>query len=105
MAEAGLENELEKLRSDIAQLRADLSAVGESVRKMSTDAVGATQAKVRSAAQDALDEFQSRLNEAKSQGQKAIHDLEREVTENPLTSLAVAFGIGFVLSKILDRGR
>jgi ElaB/YqjD/DUF883 family membrane-anchored ribosome-binding protein len=105
MAEAGLENELEQLKSEIANLRADLGAIGESVKRMSTEAVGATQAKVRSAAQDALDEFQSKLNEAKSQSQKAIQNLEREVTENPLTSLAVAFGVGFVLSKILDRGR
>lgn len=105
MAEAGLEKELEQLKKDISQLRADLSTIGEGVRRMSTEAVGATQAKVKSAAQEALDEFQSKLNEAKSQGQKAMQDLEQEIKNNPLTSLAVAFGIGFVLSKFLDRGR
>lgn len=105
MAEAGFEKDVEQLKKDIAQLRADLSTIGEGVRKMSTDAVGATQAKVKSIAQDALDEFHNKLNEAKSQGKKAMHDLEREIKDNPLISLAVAFGIGFVLSKLLDRGR
>ena len=105
MAEEGLQKELEKLKTDIAKLKTDLSAVGEGVKKMGTEAVGATQAKVKSAAQDALDEFQNKLNEMKSQGQKAVHDLEQEIKEKPLTSLAVAFGIGFLLSKLLDRGR
>lgn len=105
MAEAGLEKELEQLKKDIAQLRTDLSKIGEGVRKMSTEAVGATQARVKSVAQDAFDEFQGKLNEAKSHGQKAMHDLEREIRDNPLTSLALAFGVGFVLSKFFDRGR
>lgn len=105
MAEEGLQKEMEQLKSDLTKLRGDLSAIGESVRKMGTDAVGATQAKVKSAAQDALDEFQRKLNDAKSQGQKAVHDLEREIKERPLTSLAVAFGVGFLLSKLFDRGR
>jgi len=105
MADEGLHNDLEQLKTDMAKLRADLSAIGDGVKKMGTEAVGATQAKVKSAAQDALDEFQNKLNEAKSQGQKAVHDLEREIKEKPLTSLAVAFGIGFVLSKLFDRGR
>lgn len=105
MAEAGLEKELEQLKKDMAQLRTDLSSLGEGVRKMSADAVGATQAKVRSAAHDALEEFQSKLNQAKSQGQKTMHDIEGEIRENPLASLAVAFGVGFVLSKLLDRRR
>ena len=105
MAEAGLDKELEQLKTDIAKLRTDLSALGEGVRKMSTEAVGATQARVKTAAQDALDEFQNKLNEAKSQGQKAMNDLEREIKENPLISLLVAFGLGFVISKLMDRGR
>jgi len=105
MAEEGLQKELEQLKTDINKLRADLSTIGEGVRKMGTEAVGATQAKVKSVAQDALDEFQNKLNEAKSQGQKVVHDLEREIKEKPLTSLAVAFGVGFLLSKLLDRGR
>ena len=104
MADEGLQNDLDQLRTDMAKLRADLSAIGDGVKKMGTEAVGATQAKVKSAAQDALDEFQEKLNEAKSQGKQAIHDLEREIKEKPLTSLAVAFGVGFVLSKLLGRG-
>ena len=105
MADVGVQNDLEQLKTDMAKLRADLAAIGDGVRKMGTEAVGQTQAKVKSAAQDALDEFQKKLNEAKSQGQKAVHDLEGEIKEKPLTSLAVAFGVGFVLSKLLDRGR
>lgn len=105
MAEAGFEKDLEQLKKDIAQLRADLSTIGEGVRKISTEAVGATQARVKSVAQEALDEFQNKVNEAKSHGKKAMHDLEREIKDNPLISLAVAFGVGFVLSKFLDRGR
>ena len=55
MADEGLQNDLDQLRTDMAKLRADLSAIGDGVKKMGTEAVGATQAKVKSAAQDALD--------------------------------------------------
>ncbi len=45
-----------------------------------------------------LAELEAKLKETKDK-------VEKLVREYPLTSVAIAFGIGFILSRLLERGR
>lgn len=55
------------------------------------------------------EELRRRLNEARTTGRRAVDatvdGLEKGVEQHPLTSLLTAFGLGFVIAKLMDLGR
>ncbi|HLS69062.1 MAG TPA: hypothetical protein VK035_06930 [Kiloniellales bacterium] len=103
MANQAVDQELETLRGDLNNLRAD-------VRKLTDDLASAARTGASIASDEAeaemkrlradLDELYHR---ALSRGQASLESVEEHVERNPLTSLAVAFGVGLLLGKLLDR--
>jgi ElaB/YqjD/DUF883 family membrane-anchored ribosome-binding protein len=71
-------------------------------------------ARVREAASDLLDEGKKCVHEMRDEGLNKMHEAEenikeysdqllKKVQDNPLTSVLIAGGIGFLLSKILGK--
>ena len=46
-------------------------------------------------------EFRRKLDEARQHTEQTIDDLNEEVVQHPLASLAVAFGVGYLAAKLL----
>lgn len=86
------EKELQELRKEFATLKEELSGIGKTVSKLT---------------HSAADEGRERLSAAADQSRQQVRQtwdaFEHEIEERPMTSIAIALGIGFILGKLLDR--
>jgi hypothetical protein len=81
--------ELEKIRNDVASLRADLARL---VSTLTRNATGEVSEEAR--------RLYARLSD---QGERSARAIAREVEERPLTTILLAFGIGFIGGSFLRR--
>jgi ElaB/YqjD/DUF883 family membrane-anchored ribosome-binding protein len=96
MSEKATEVTLDQLRKDMDALRADLGALTETLRAATGNLADDAVRRVADGA--------ARANAAVRNGAKVVQDTaNKNITEHPLTSVAVAFGIGMVIGKLLDR--
>jgi len=88
----------EKLEDQISQLQNDLKAIASTLSKLSSDKVS-----------EATDTARSELRNIQRQGQHVIDDVQDQagvmekqlkdtIREKPLTAVATAIGIGYVLA-------
>ncbi|MCL7743843.1 hypothetical protein LV476_02600 [Guyparkeria hydrothermalis] len=101
--------ELEAVKADLAQLRGDVGDLLKAFREQSQERVRDRATQARDDVQAAFDEGMDTLNRgyrrAREQGERRVEDAEQLVGNHPLTSVVAAFGIGFVIAKLLDGGR
>ncbi len=88
---ATTDKDIEDLKAQIDDLRNDLSGIADALKKLSGSAVDEGTDRVRRASEKARDKARD-----------TIGAFESEIEERPLTSVATAFGIGFILGKLLD---
>lgn len=95
-APADLEAELAQLREDVARLTAQLAQTGEHTLSAARRAATEGAAQLRVKGEEAVDALKSNAG-----------DIERQVTdavrEKPLTSLAIAAGVGFFFALLSRR--
>lgn len=89
------------LKADIDQLKADLASLKDHGKEF-----GAAKAsEARGLLEEKVHQLQTEIDrvtaEIKKQSEEARAKLERNVHERPLTSLAIAFGVGFIAAKLL----
>ena len=101
--------ELEAVKADLAQLRGDVSELVKAVREQSQERVRDRASQARDDVQSAFEEGMDTLNRGyrrvRDQGERRAEEAEEMVGNHPLTSVVAAFGIGFVIAKLLDGGR
>jgi hypothetical protein len=51
------------------------------------------------------EEFQPIFDLARDRGEQLLEELANEIRKHPLRSAAAAFGIGFIIAKLIGRGR
>jgi len=86
------------LTGEVDQLKADIARLKEDLRKIFDDSMSVARAGTGSA-RASLTEKVSGVQE---RGQEAVKSIEEMIEERPLTSLAVALGVGFLLGKLVD---
>lgn len=86
------DKELQELRDEFAALKSELSGIGKTVSQLARAATDEGRDRVRAAAEH-----------SREQARQTWGAFEKEVEERPMTSIAVALGIGFILGKLLDR--
>lgn len=104
MAEDLIRKELDALKHDIAQLRKDIGGLTDAVKSTASDKVNQTKDRTRQRASSAVEEIESKLEELLGQGANKVHSAEQKISEHPGTSLLTAFGVGFVIAKLMDLG-
>lgn len=87
-----LNKDMENLRGDIDDLRADLSAVAATLKNLGMEQ-----------GREAVDKAKEVRDKTRRQASAAQAKLEEEIEARPLTSVLGAFGIGFVIGRMLDR--
>jgi ElaB/YqjD/DUF883 family membrane-anchored ribosome-binding protein len=103
----GLKKELQNLRSDFIQL-------GKQVEAMANDTSGEVMTDVKARIDRFASDVDDLIASASARGREAIgavgeagenvlNSVEDHVHERPLTSLAVAVGLGFLLSSTMRR--
>ncbi len=74
-----------KLKAEIEKLRKDFATVAETLKELSSEQARESVAHLR--------------QQAEQTGQK----IEAEIRERPFTSVATAFGLGFIIARLLNR--
>ncbi len=116
MTEKQHEKDMDALKKDVAALREHIASLAASVKKSaaekSRDATSAAEGHDSKGEGSSSGEpwhigwtdFQQKFEEARDRGEKAVKELAAEIERHPLGSIAAAFGIGFIIAKLLDRG-
>jgi len=91
-----IEVQLQQLREDIASLAKTVAAVGN---VKATEVKG----KAKQAANDAADASYHMVEAAREQALSWERDLERQIRTNPIQSVAIAAGVGFVFALLSRR--
>lgn len=104
MADDALAKELETLKADIAKLRADVSDLTKVFKKVASEKTSDANAKLHDEVRQAREELQRRINQAREYGEQHVGEFENQVGEHPLGSILAAFGIGFIIAKLMDLG-
>jgi hypothetical protein len=86
-------DDIEAIREDIAALKQDLAAAVETMRNNSVSSVSGL-------AQQISDEASALYREVTDRSTKATQALGTKVEEQPLTSVMMAFALGYVISRI-----
>ncbi len=91
---ATLQRDISKIREDLMSLRDHLS---EGVKQRTDEA--------RAAAEERIGELKDELDRLTSElgvhGRDAMANVERHIHERPMTSIAIAFGLGMIVSRFL----
>ena len=94
--ERDLRSDLDSIRSDIDTLRKDFAAVLDRIKGTATNRAEAE-----------IQALQKRINrvvdDVQASGREGIRAVEEQIEERPLVSLALAFAVGLVIGRLLDR--
>lgn len=104
MAEDPIRKELDALKADISQLRTDIVDLTKVMKDVASEKVSNTKADAQQRAQSAWEDVERKLNEALDQGRATVGDIEDKITAHPGGSILTAFGLGFIIAKLMDLG-
>lgn len=86
------EQDISQLKDDMTKLKADLASIASTLKQEAGERARHGYDRVREAGNHAADYARS-----------GAHAVEHQIEERPLVSVLSAFGIGFVIGKLLDR--
>ena len=106
-ANRNLEEELDTLKAGLDTLRKDISALVSSFGDAATDEVKTRGRRARAAVGRVTDRAGEAWDDATSgasrRGREGVAALEHQIDERPFVSVLVAFGIGVVIGKLINR--
>jgi ElaB/YqjD/DUF883 family membrane-anchored ribosome-binding protein len=104
MAEDPIRKELDAIKADIGQLRVDIAGLTDALKGAATEKIDDTKSRARETTQDAWADLESKLDDVLQQGRAGIDNVEDGIRQHPTGSLLTAFGLGFIIAKLLDVG-
>src|SRR5690349_13316785 len=85
-----LKESFTKLRADVAELFSHAFGFGRGGAEMARDY-----------GNDAMESVKQHFNDLRARGEDSMHSIEQKVQEKPLQSAMIAFGVGFLLAKMM----
>lgn len=82
----------QELQDQLETLRKDFSELTQTMKTMTSDY-----------AKQGQDKLKAKADYAQEQARDSFYKAQGEVETHPYTSMAVAFGVGLVIGKILDK--
>ncbi len=104
MADETIRKELDALKNDIAQLREDITNLTRAVGKVASQKAQETRSQAEEKARDAWEEIEEKLNGILEEGKETVSGMEKQIAQHPGGSLLTAFGLGFIIARLLDGG-
>lgn len=105
MAEESVRKELDALKADIAQLRDDIASLTAAMKTVASDKVSDAKARAEQRVRGAWEDVEQKLDEALNTGRQTVDNVQQQIGQHPGGSLLAAFGLGFIIAKLLDGGR
>ena len=95
--------DMESFKEELAMFRSDVASILTTLGKMSESKVVEVTDSITESFQENTnwDDIKSQLEQVRAQGKQVSQDLSEEVTRHPLASIAIAFCIGYIASKIV----
>ena len=93
---SNLKENFTQLRTDVVDLLSHAFGVGKS----SVNSVGSN---VKDKANDAMETLKDQITQLREKGNDQVEAVGKKIEDNPIAATAIAFGIGFVLAKLLSR--
>ena len=107
VANRNLEEEFDTLKAGLDKLRKDIGSLVSSFGDAATDEVKTRGQRARAAVGRATDRagevWDDATNQASRRGREGVAALEHQIEERPFISVLVAFGIGLVIGKLINR--
>jgi len=104
MADDSIRKEVDALKADIAKLREDIVSLTNAVKDTASENVAGAKARAEERVNQAWADIEQRLEELLSEGRATFNKAEQQVGEHPVGSVLTAFGVGFIIAKLLDAG-
>lgn len=104
MAEDAIRKEMDALKADIAKLREDIVGLTDAVKGTASENMADAKAQAEERIHKAWVEIEHRLEGLLNEGKATFNKAEQQVGEHPMGSVLTAFGIGFIIAKLLDAG-
>jgi len=104
MAEADLKKEMDQLRADLAALRGDVGDLAKALKSAGTHKAESVRDSVEEELHKYREILREKMDEAKSKGYEAKDKMDEQIASHPYTSLVTAFGIGYLLAKLIHLG-
>lgn len=92
-------NELERLRADIATIRNDLRELLAATADVGRAGTTVAREKIKTG----VVEVKHAASVARQKGEEAVEGVQHTIQERPLTSVLIAFGLGLLIARIMDR--
>jgi ElaB/YqjD/DUF883 family membrane-anchored ribosome-binding protein len=106
MTDVGLnepETEPGALRGEFDKLREELAGIRELLTSEAAEHLSGAKAAAESRLASLQAEVEKLAAQVKGQGTEVLNEIDRKVQERPLTSLAIAFGVGLLAAQLLRR--
>jgi ElaB/YqjD/DUF883 family membrane-anchored ribosome-binding protein len=103
MSVRNVEQEFDSLRADFGKVRADLVALTEALGGLTGQDAKDCVAKLRSLAEADADSHRAAATGLGARGQDAMACVGRQISERPLASVLICFGLGLVIGKFIER--
>lgn len=91
------------LKDEVSTLFDDLSSIVQSLTSIGKTEAGDVKKKIEKEISAKLEGMQDRVEELRRQGKKVAKTVQDHVEENPISSLLIACGVGYMLCKLLNR--
>ncbi|MDA8052375.1 MAG: hypothetical protein M0002_20630 [Rhodospirillales bacterium] len=91
------------LHGEFVRLREELAQIRDLLTKSGAEVLSGPKAAAESRLAALQAEVERLAAEVKGQGSQVLHEIDRKVQERPLTSLALAFGVGLLAAQLLRR--
>lgn len=102
----GVEKAGEQMTEDLDSIKSSFTALRRDVMDLLSNAFGLGKSGAEYAkgnAAEAVESMKSCLADLKDRGSDKVHAVEKQIEDNPLPAALIAFGVGFVIAKILTR--
>lgn len=96
MTTRNIEAEFDVVKEDLAKLRNDILTLSNALKDVTSETVHDQIGQIRS-------RIDSLTGEAQQHGRQTLDDLTDRIEEKPLTSVLIAFGVGLLFGRLLDR--
>ena len=103
MIEKTHDKELDELRSEIADLREDITKLFNGIKNYAGAKVTNEKEQVIEKSHQLWADLMNKFESSKVRGKKVVKDITTEVEEHPFISIMIAFGVGYAIATICTR--
>lgn len=104
MADTELQKQLDDLKADLKSLKTDVSELARIFKDLGLGKVDGVKSSIEEELRNRREEFRRQWDGVRDRGKKTVDDIEDGIGQHPLSSVLTAFGVGFIIAKLMDVG-